>query len=73
MLIDSKNGETTMLTTSRHALQKLSPSGVFIGFKNFVFNVKLFVIAALCQGKDRLLAHIGELPYICVVLLLTKL
>jgi len=43
MLIDSKNGDTTMLTTSRLADQKASPAGVEIGlsmdwikFKNSV-------------------------------------
>jgi len=36
MLIESKNGETTMLTTSRFADQKASPLGVEMGLRNVV-------------------------------------
>jgi len=41
MLIDSKKGDTTMLTTSRLADQKASPAGVEIGLSKdcFKFNI----------------------------------
>jgi hypothetical protein len=42
MLIESKNGETTMLTTSRFADQKASPAGVEMGLSMDLIKIQDF-------------------------------
>jgi SAM-dependent methyltransferase len=56
MLTDNKKGDSTMLTTSRHALQKLSPAGVLIGFKILIFK------ANICGKRERSGAKIDCQP-----------
>ena len=41
MLIDSKKGDTTILTTNRQALQKVRPCGVFMPFNMLIFKLKI--------------------------------